>query len=209
MDENKGLLRDVSIMEYSGNRPQLIVYAHRAVWEGLYDKSKIYRWKLYDGDAWLLNPDDATFISSSQFRNTQTREIVIKKTPGELSLYQLNSDQMSFSQLTRMVKYLKESRDKTAKEIAQYDVDRWNKLAVPLTSLVFALLAAPLGIRPQRSSSSVGFGLSIFVIFIYYIIQRYTWALGVQGNITPAMGAFAPNIIGIAAAILLLKRAAK
>jgi lipopolysaccharide export system permease protein len=213
MDTDRGILRDVSIMQFAANRPhknrpQLIVYAHRAEWAGLYDRTKRYRWKLYDGYTVAMNPSDPRTVGTTTFGNAGTKEIVIKTTPSEMSMFQLNSDQMSFSQLSRMVKYLRAHPDKSW-NLPQLDVDRWNKIAVPLTSLVFALLAAPLGIRPQRSSSSVGFGLSILVIFLYWIVGRSTWALAVQGNITAAMGAFAPNIIGIVAAIVLLKRAAK
>lgn len=209
MDKNRGVLRDISIIQFRGNTPQLLVYAHRAEWAGLYDKSKRYRWRLYDGYTQLIDPKDARVTGTSLFRNSQTREVVITRTPGELALYQLNAEQMSFGQLSKLVKYLRAYPDRPWKDIRQLDVDRWNKIAVPLTSLVFALLAAPLGIRPQRSSSSVGFGLSILVIFLYWIVGRYTWSLGVQGNLPPAVGAFAPNVVGIAAAVALLKRAAK
>lgn len=125
-------------------------------------------------------------------------------------MYQnLKQEQMSFADLSRVVRILRAGPDRPINEIRQLDVDRWNKLAVPLTSLIFALLAAPLGIRPYRSSSSVGLGLSILVIFLYWIVGRYTWSLAVQGNLTAAAGAFAPNIIGLVAAYVLLRRAAK
>jgi lipopolysaccharide export LptBFGC system permease protein LptF len=52
-------------------------------------------------------------------------------------------------------------------------------------------------------------GLSILVIFLYWIVGRYTWSLAVQGNVTPAVGAFAPLLIGVVAAFALLRRAAK
>ena len=98
---------------------------------------------------------------------------------------------------------------RTIDQIRRLDADRWNKLAVPLTSLVFALLAAPMGIRPSRSSSSVGLGLSILVIFLYWILGRYTYTLAAQGTLAPMVGAFAPLALGIVAAVILLKRAAK
>lgn len=211
MDKDRGILRNVTIMQYDvQNRPIILVYARRAQWEGLNDKKKAYRWKLYDGHSMVFDPGDARSVATTTFRDTQTREIELRKTPSELSLFQnLTPDQMSFAQLSKMVKIIKRSPDRPADQIKMLEVDRWNKLAVPLTSLIFALLAAPLGIRPHRSSSSMGFGLSILVIFLYWIVGRYTWTLGVQSTIDPAAAAFAPNLIGIIAAIVLLRRAAK
>ena len=210
MDKERGILRNVSIIQFYQNRPALLVYASRAQWAGIHDETKRYRWKLYDGYSQVIDPRDPRSIGTTTFERTQTREIELRKTPNELSMYQnLNPEQMSFSQLSRMVRYLRVYPDRPMDKIRQLDVDRWNKIAVPLTSLIFAMLAAPMGIRPHRSSSSAGLGLSILVIFLYWIVGRYTWSLAVQGNVTPAVGAFAPLLIGIVAAFVLLRRAAK
>ncbi len=215
MDKDAGVLRGVTIVVFgldSGyrSRPILYLYASRAQWAGMNDPKKRYRWKLYDGYTQAIDPRDPNSISTVTFTGAQTREVEIQKTPKEMAMYQnLNPEQMSFADLSRMVRILRMYPDRPINEIRQIDVDRWNKLSVPLTSLVFAMLAAPLGIRPHRSSSSVGLGLSILVIFLYYIVGRYTISLAVQGNVAPMVGAFAPNIIGLAAAFVLLRRAAK
>ncbi len=210
LDEEKGILRDVTVIKFFNKRPALLVYASRAQWEGLYDKSKMYRWKLYDGYTQVIDPGDPHSVATTAFRDSRTREIVIQKTPAELAMFRnMKSDQMTFRELSRMVEYLWAHPDRPWKEIRQFDVDRWNKIAIPLTSLIFAVIAAPLGIRPQRSSSSMGFGLSILVILLYWILGRYTFALAIQGNVSPVFGAFAPSLVGMAAAVVLLRRAAK
>ncbi len=210
LDEERGVMRDVTVVKFLHNRPSLIIYASRAEWAGLYDRSKTYRWKLYDGYTQVIDPRDPHKVATTGFRNSQTREIVIQKTPSELALFKnMKSDHMTFRQLSRMVEYLWAHPDRPWKEIRRFDVDRWNKIAIPLTSLIFAMMAAPLGIRPQRSSSSMGFGLSILVILLYWILGRYTFSLAVQGNVSPVFGAFAPSVVGVATAIVLLRRAAK
>ena len=60
-----------------------------------------------------------------------------------------------------------------------------------------------------RSSSSVGLGLSILLIAFYWMIWNYTSQLAAQGSIEPTVGAFAANVLGIAGAMVLLKRTAK
>jgi lipopolysaccharide export system permease protein len=214
MDKDQGVLRDVTIVQYGlkeyQNKPLLLLYASRAEWAGMNDPTKRYRWKLYDGYTQLIDPRDPRSIGTATFVGAQTREVEIQKTREELAMYQnLNPEQMSFADLSRVVRILRAYPDRPIEKIRQLELDTWNKIAVPLTSLVFALLAAPLGIRAYRSSSSMGLGLSILVILLYWIVGRYTWSLAVQGNVTPAAGAFAPNIIGLVAAYVLLRRAAK
>lgn len=205
-----GVLKDVTVTRFADGRPLIVIHARRAEWAGMRDESKHYRWRLYDGWSQIVGTDSPAYES---FGEARTKEIRIEKTPEQFSLYQKSAardtDQMSFRELTELVKYLRKHPDRPLDQIREIEVDRWNKLALPISSLVFALLAAPLGIRPYRSASSVGFGLSILVIFIYWMAWHYTSSLAIEGTVEPAVGAFAADVIGILAAIILLRRASK
>ncbi len=222
MDADKGILRNVTIIQFAlkptmvndirvaRNQPVWEMYADRAVWQGLQDKSKRYRWNLYDGAyqlMWTNSPVTGTFSK------TDSREQDLGKTPSDFALFQKskmnNTDQLSFRELTRMVGYLKKHPDRPREKITELDVSRWNKLALPISSLVFALLAAPMGIRPSRSTSSVGFGLSVGLIMLYWIIWNFTSHMATQGSLPPVWGAFAADGIGVIAAVALMRRAAK
>ncbi|MGC8863992.1 MAG: LptF/LptG family permease, partial [Armatimonadota bacterium] len=119
------------------------------------------------------------------------------------------SDKLSFAELSQLVAYIKAHPDRPQDQIRQLEVHKWNRIALPMSSLVFAMLAAPLGVRPYRSGSSVGFGLSILLIFLYWMVWHYTSSLAIQGHISPAVGAFFADVIGIVAAVGLVRRAAK
>ncbi|MCI1823688.1 MAG: LptF/LptG family permease, partial [Megasphaera sp.] len=67
----------------------------------------------------------------------------------------------------------------------------------------------PLGLQKQRGSSSIGFGVSVIVIFIYYSIMTLSNALGNSGKLTPFLGAFLPNILCGITGIILVYRASK
>lgn len=214
MDVHSGGPRDVTIIKSAHvtvngrtqNKPIAIWYADRARWSGVNDITRRYRWRLLNGWCQTLGDSSPAFES---FDWTNTREMELKKTPEQLALYQKDPEQMSFAELSQFVEYLRKHPDRGLDKIRELDVNRWNKLAFPISSLVFAMLAAPLAIRPQRSASSVGMGLSILVIFIYWMVWRYTSSLAIEGNLAPSVGAFLADFLGIAAAIILLRRAAK
>lgn len=173
------------------------------------DPNKKYKWLLFDG--WWQSLDLNTAASGS-FRNTETKEVKIYKTPEEIAIFQYNKDteQLSFKQLSKMVAIFKRNPDAVDPTYArEVEVNKWNKLSLPLSSLIFAILAAPLAVKPQRSSSSVGLGLSILVIFIYYMVWHYTASLSTQGTLPPIVGSFLADVIGIGASIMLLKKAYK
>ncbi|MBP1764330.1 MAG: permease YjgP/YjgQ family protein, partial [Firmicutes bacterium] len=88
-----------------------------------------------------------------------------------------------------------------------YEVELHQRVAIPIASLVFALIGTPLGLSPHRSSSSTGLGFSIVIIFVYYIIMAVFTALGQGAAINPVVAAWMPNIIGLLAGFYLVKRA--
>ena len=82
-------------------------------------------------------------------------------------------------------------------------MELYQRFTIPMASFVFALVGAPLGLQKQRASSSIGFGLSILVIFIYYGVMTFTGALGKGGAMPTLMASLAPDILGIIAGLYL------
>ena len=71
-----------------------------------------------------------------------------------------------------------------------------------------ALIGAALGVRPMRKGgASVGFGQSILIVFVYYVVMSMGRSLGQAGHIPPVLGAWLPNILFFAGALLLARRA--
>ncbi len=218
VDPVTGDLRRVTIVQFVGDKPSMMLYGKRAQWSGLTDKKKPYEWKLYDGFVQVLGNEHGTASESREaileFHETNAHPFEMQKKPEDILISQKitdlrNADQLSFRQLITLVSELKRNPDRKPEEVRQVEVAKWNKLAVPLSSLIFAMLAAPMGIRRQRSSSSVGLGLSVFLIFMYWMVWNYSTSLAIAGNIDPIIGAFMADVLGVAAAILLLRRAAK
>lgn len=211
LDVDKGIVSDVTIIKFDSAKPTAAVYAKRAEWAGLFDDKQKFKWSLHDGFSQTLGSDTSAI---GFFKESQTREVKLDITPKEMSLVSKlaetrYTDQLSFAQLTQILKYLRYNPDRTQKEIRKLEVDRWNRIALPLSSLIFAMIAAPLGIKPQRGSSSVGLGLSVLLILLYYIAWNYGCNVATNGTLPPFAGAFAGNALGIVAAIFLMRRSAK
>ncbi|MDH7480728.1 MAG: LptF/LptG family permease [Armatimonadota bacterium] len=191
-----GTLRNVAIIQYWNNKPAIFIYANEAIWKG--DNE----WILKNGYSQNLGSGATVIVP---FRESKTREIKIDKTPEQLALYQRKYDELSFSQLRDYIRMLQEQ----GADVSEYRVRLYQKIAVPLASLVFALIGTPLGLRPHRSSSAMGLGLSIVIIFAYWVFTHYMFILGRNGTISPAAASFFPTLVGVVAGIALIVRAAK
>jgi lipopolysaccharide export system permease protein len=74
--------------------------------------------------------------------------------------------------------------------------------------LIVSLAGAPLGLLARRSRSNLGLIYSAVVVFLYYVLQSSSGALGEAGRITPILAAWLPNIvIGILGLTILYNKA--
>ena len=74
-------------------------------------------------------------------------------------------------------------------------INLFDKIALPLTTIVFVLIGVPLAITPPRVRYNRGFLFSIFIIFAYYLIRALSISFGEAGSLSPALAAFMPDFI--------------
>lgn len=74
-------------------------------------------------------------------------------------------------------------------------INLFDKIALPLTTIVLVLIGVPLAITPPRVRYNRGFLFSILIIFAYYLIRALSISFGEAGSLTPFFAAFMPNII--------------
>ena len=94
-------------------------------------------------------------------------------------------------------------------KIRKLQVRIQDKIALPFVCVVFGLVGAALGTKPQRTGRATSFGISVLVIFSYYLLSFISDALGVSGILSPVMSAWLPSVFGFGAGGLLLMRATR
>ncbi len=111
----------------------------------------------------------------------------------------------------QLIPYLFNSDGDMKKDtLAKYKVRFWDKIALPVTTVVFVLLGVPLAITPPRVRHNRGFLFSIAIIFCYYIIRAFSISLGYNSSIPALLSANMPNIIlGISGYILYKNKSEK
>ena len=82
------------------------------------------------------------------------------------------------------------------------------KLALPVTSIVFALIAIPLAITGPRARFNRGLLFSILILFIFYILRAVALSLGQGELIPPILAAWLPNIVLLILGIYMYRKKA-
>ncbi len=195
-DMASGTLRGVALVQYVEGKPAVFIHGEKAIWLGEDN------WEFRDGYIKTLGTKPTVM---TEFNGTQARRTRIDKTPEQIAMFQKKHDEMSFGQLRGYISMLLQH----GADVAEYEVRLYQKIAMPLTTLVFALIGAPLGLRPHRSSSATGLGLSIVIIFAYWIFMHYMTILGRNAAISPMLASFLPTGACAAVGVGLIIRASK
>jgi lipopolysaccharide export system permease protein len=112
--------------------------------------------------------------------------------------------------IAEKIKYLDVLRAKADwKALNTFQIKIQQKLAFPFICLIFALIGSAVGIRPQRGGKATSFGVSLLLIFGYYLILMVTGGMGEAGYLSPFLAGWIPNILGITTGIYLLTKTAR
>ncbi|HLY62377.1 MAG TPA: LPS export ABC transporter permease LptF [Terriglobia bacterium] len=78
------------------------------------------------------------------------------------------------------------------------------RFAIPVASLVLALVGIPLGLFTRKGSKASGVILTILLVFVYYILMAFGKGLAGQGRIPPSLGLWLANAVFALGGILML-----
>ena len=173
---------DVIVQEFTDGRLSQIVNAKEAMWQKENDE-----WLFKDGTIYLI-AENGEYKHLIKFKE---QSLAIKYTPADFYIGDKNPEEMTIVELKNFIGL----KEKMGVDVTDFKIQLNMKMSIPFASLVFALLGAPLGISRRRASSSIGLGLSIIVIFVYYIITFISMAVGEIRLLPPGFAAWLPNII--------------
>lgn len=195
LDIARAEMTNVVIIEYAQSKPRNVYFAEKAKWEGT-------TWVLRN----VIHKRD-TGKGFQEIRGTELR-YPIGRTPQQLRRSpQRRAEEYTLPQLRAEAAALMSGADAdpASRKRASFLIQHLHiRIAAPWAALCFAVLGFPLGLRPQRATAGIGFGLSLAVIFIYYILFNVLRGFGEQNTISPVVAAWLPNAIVLGVGIGLM-----
>ena len=192
------IMREVTVFDFSRQNIRQILTANTAT----FDKGSS-SWIFSDGSVVSIN-------NEGQTTNLQFQKYVYPFVEGPLDIAQLPKDaaEMSLKQALEAEQIYKEIGN--SKEIRKIQVRIQEKFTLPCACLVFGLIGSSLGSKLNiRSSKSQGFGLSVILILIYYVMSFLFSSFGVKGLINPIIATWSPVVISLSGGAYLLKKSNK
>jgi lipopolysaccharide export system permease protein len=188
-------MRGLTILDFSQTGLNQIVAAESALWNND-DKS----WDFTNGTMYVIAPD-GSYRNIIRFDN---QKLQLPRTPLDIAETNLDPMEMNIAQIREYLSLVGQTGDEKAVRRLQLRIDQ--KVAFPFACLMFGLVGAALGTRPQRTSRSAGFGLSLILIVSYHLFVGICEALYGYRILPSVLAGWLPVLIGLAAGGLVLAR---
>ena len=155
--------------------------------------------RLFNGSIFGVEAaDNTSHVSSFRIYDLSVRP------DAELGIAERDPEEMSLGQLRATIA--------KARAAGKPDYDAETELAskytLPFTTVLFALLGVPLGLKPARGGQSERFGVAIALFFLYYSLMRAGEALAQRGQLGAVAAMSIPDLIFAALALWLFVRSA-
>ena len=195
LNREQGRLTGVSV-ERPGDEPET-PSLHIVAQDALYE-AESRSWTLRDGHARLLLGRGV----ESSFRFDELLTPAFRESPDRLLAVPKEPEEMGYRELGDFI----EAIERSGGRAAELSVDRAQKIAIPVATLIIILFAAPLANQAPRGGAAYGVGISLGVTIFYLMLFKVAGAAGASGVMPPQLAAWLPNgLFAIAAAVLLAR----
>ena len=191
-------MKNLTILDRAQDGVSQIIIADSATWNILENI-----WDFYNGTIYLLGTDG----SYQNIVHFQHQKLALPSAPLDLTKKGRDYNEMNLLQAQEYLKIVKLGG--SDKKIRKLKVRIQQKISLPFACLVFALIGAAIGIKPQNAGRGISFGICIGLIFFYYLFSFISSSMGIQGVLSPFLAAWLPNFVVLGAAGLMLNNTSK
>ncbi len=179
--ENK-LLQNITLAEYEDGELVRLIKAENGKWV------KTGGWQFFNGSMYMISQKQKDKILYLEFKKEY---INLNINPVDLSKREKLPEEMSAQELKEHIAF----KIRTGKD-AKTDLVKFHmRFSIPFASLIFAIVGSSVGLKSHRSSSSIGLGISLIIIMLYYLFISLGMYLGMTGAIPVILAAWLPNLV--------------
>lgn len=132
--------------------------------------------------------------------------IDLKINPRDLANDKYLKDRLTTPQLAD---FIKKETQRGREGLEAFQVEQYRRTATPVTVWLLSIIGAIIASRKTRGGSGVHLAMGIIIAALFILSDRFSTVFSVQGNLSPYISAWMPNIVFALVGLFLYLRAPK
>lgn len=133
-------------------------------------------------------------------------DTVINLLPEDLYIQKEDFEEMNYWELNEHIA----KEDLKGSEVAKiYAIEKHQRIASPFATIVLTLIGFALSSRKVRGGIGMHLGMGITFTFTFILFMKVSTVFATNGNLSPALAAWIPNIIFTILGLILIRLAPK
>lgn len=186
-------LHHFTLLQFKDRHLQQMWIAQRAIW-----KAEHNQWSLSEGTHYTIAPKSGLYQQVVSFQ----QQLVHAVTPHELAT--ASRQPISIAETSVLLHRLQHAGD--TRYLRKLQIRLHALMAFPGIGVGFGMIGAALGCQTTHHKVPSGFGLSLILIFAYYLFSFICQTLGNAGLISARLAGWLPISTLFAIGVILLQR---
>ena len=135
-----------------------------------------------------------------------TLVLTINLHPNDFNVRRSMVETMNMFQLND---YIKEERMKGSKNLVFHIIEQQKRFAYPFATLILTIVAVAMASRKVRGGIGLHLGLGLLISFAYILFMQVSTTFATNGDLSPIIAVWIPNLLFASLGLFLLKKAPK
>ena len=135
-----------------------------------------------------------------------TLVLTINLHPNDFNVRRSMVETMNMFQLND---YIKDERMKGSKNLVFHIIEQQKRFAYPFATLILTIVAVAMASRKVRGGIGLHLGLGLLISFAYILFMQVSTTFATNGDLSPIIAVWIPNLLFASLGLYLLKKAPK
>ena len=135
-----------------------------------------------------------------------TLVLTINLHPNDFNVRRSMVETMNMFQLND---YIMEERMKGSKNLVFHIIEQQKRFAYPFATLILTIVAVAMASRKVRGGIGLHLGLGLLISFAYILFMQVSTTFATNGDLSPIIAVWIPNLLFASLGLYLLKKAPK
>ena len=184
-----------SIENFEQNKLKRKLYSSYIQWDEQKEK-----WTIYN---YIEREIDGLY---EQINKGEQKDTVLNLKPQDFNFRLSMIETMNFFELNS---FIDKEKMKGSKNLVFYLIEKHKRIAFPFATIILTLVGVAMASRKVKGGIGIHLGLGLLISFSYILFMQVSTTFATNGDLSPFIAVWIPNIIFILLAIYSLRKAPK